>query len=316
MASENDNNKRRNAGRLQSPSPNVAQSAPLDATQIKEQIKRGMEKEAQGKGGKKGVEAINESKPIKDLKEDITKRAEEKKRQDNANFTEDRRREISNNKIQIRETDKRQAKALGHKSEAERKADKEVDKKLKEMGAMQGSYVKRKIVSKVTGKVISETAYAASQKMAAEANKGGVGAIVIILITLMIAVLIDTVDILMEIGLAAAIVSAVGAIPGAIIGFFIWLINFLLSLVIVFFWMIVLGGGHKKWFWKLLTRLIIFVLFVEAIPVVDLLPWTVFTVCWNWYDFAKSIKQAKKDSEELEIVFKKTGKLSKNAANY
>ena len=314
MVSENDNDNQRNSGRSQSSSLNVGQ--------LKKQIEDGMKKEIEKEVGSEGtLKNIAKSKPVKDLKGEILKKAEEKendyKMRINEHQTKGTLKEgFKADQARIKDTSARQAVAIKHKKESAREAEKEVDKRLKEMEVMQGSRIKRKIASKVAGKVISEMAYEIAQKMAERANRGGINAIVIILVTLIIAIWIDAIDILMEIGLAVAVASLVGAIPGAIIGFLIWLSNFFLSLIIVFFWMAVLGGGHKKWFWKRVARLFFLVIFVEAIPYVDLLPWTIFTVCWNWYDFEKDKRKSKKDSKEFKIEFQKTGKINKKYAGY
>ena len=315
MVSENDNNnQRRNSGRLQSSSLNVGEIK----KQIEEGMKKGIEKEVGNEGTLKN---IAKSEPIKDLKEEILKKAEEKENDYKMKIGEHQTRgtlkeEFKTDQARIKDVSARQAAALKYKEKSAREAEKEVDKKLKEMNAMQGSRIKRKIASKVAGKVMSEMAYEIAQKMSAEANKGGINAIVIILVTLIMAIWLDVVDILVEVGLVVAIASLVGAIPGAVIGFLIWLSNFFLSLIIVFFWMAVLGGGHKKWFWKRLLRLILVVVLVEAIPIVDLLPWTIFTVCWNWYDFEKDKRKAKKSSKEFKIEYQKTGKINKKYAGY
>jgi hypothetical protein len=314
MVSENDNDNQRNSGRLQSSS--------LGVGQIKKQIEKGMKDGIKKEiGSEKAIENIKRGKPVEDLKEEIWKRLERENEimgNKNADYgaRKSLKEEFKADQARIKDVSARQTAALKYKKESAREAEKEANKRLKEMEAMQGSRIKRKIASKVVGKVVSEMAYEIAQKMAERANRGGINAIVIILVTLILAIWIDAIDILMEIGLAVAVASLVGAIPGAVVGFLIWLSNFFLSLIIVFFWMAVLGGGHKKWFWKRVARLFFLVIFVEAIPYVDLLPWTIFTVCWNWYDFEKDKRKAKKDSKEFKIEFQKTSKINKKYAGY
>ena len=140
-------------------------------------------------------------------------------------------------------------------------------------------------------------------------NPKNINAKVIIVVTLIIAIWVDLVDILVAVALTSII--------GAVLGFVIWLSNFFLSLIIVFFWMAVLGGGHKKFFWKLLIRLIVLVIIAEQVSYLDLVPWTVFTVFWNSYDFFKSIRKAKKDSVEFKTEFQATRRISaKHAEGY
>ncbi len=302
MVFESDNNRQRNSGRSQS-------SSSLGIKEIKRQVEKGMKKEM----GEGALKNIPESKPVKNLKEEILKRAEkEKERMEDKGVIDyqtkktlkEEYKEYKDDKIRIKDISARQAAALKHKKEAE----KEVNKRIEEMNAMQGSYIKRKVASKVAGKATSEIAYAIAQKMSAEANKGGVNAIVIIAVTFIIAIWIDLIDILTAIALTSII--------GAVLGFVIWLSNFFLSLVIVFFWMAVLGGGHKKFFWKLLIRLIVVVIFVEQVPYLDLIPWTLFIVSWNSYDFFKSIKKAKKDETAFQTEFIATDQINKKYASY
>ena len=176
------------------------------------------------------------------------------------------------------------------------------------MGAMQGSYVKRKVVSKAAGKATSEMAYKIAQKMAVEANKGGINATIIIATTALIACWVDLIDILTALFLTS--------ILGAVLGFILWLSNLFLSLIIVFFWMAVLGGGHRKFFWKLLIRLIVVVVFVEQVPYLDLIPWTVLIVIWNIFDFRMDIRKAEKDSKEFQTEFVATDQINKKYASY
>ena len=304
MVSENDNNKQGNSGRSQS-------SSPLGVKEIKRQIEKGMKEGLEkGMGYKGAFKNIPKSKPIKDLKEEVWKRAEkERERMEDKGVADYQtkkslKEEYKDDKIRIKDISARQAAALKHKKEAE----KEADRRLKEMGAMQGSYVKRKIVSKVTGKATSEMAYKIAQKMAVEANKDGINVAIIIATTALIACWIDLIDILTALFLTS--------ILGAVLGFILWLSNFFLSLVIVFFWMAVLGGGHKKFFWKLLIRLIVVVVFVEQVPYLDLVPWTVLIVIWNIFDFTMNRTKAKKDLKEFQTEFMATDQINKKYASY
>lgn len=308
MVSENDNNKQGNSGRSQS-------SSPLGVQEIKRQIEKGM-KEGLEKGiGYKGAfKNIPNSEPVKNLKEEILKRAEEEKERMEYKGINDNRmkktlkEEYKDDKIRIKDISARQAAALKYKEKSIKEAEKEADRRLKEMGAMQGSYVKRKIVSKVTGKATSEMAYKIAQKMAVEANKDGINVAIIIATTALIACWIDLIDILTALFLTS--------ILGAVLGFILWLSNFFLSLVIVFFWMAVLGGGHKKFFWKLLIRLIVVVVFVEQVPYLDLVPWTVLIVIWNIFDFTMNRTKAKKDLKEFQTEFMATDQINKKYASY
>ncbi len=307
MISGNDNNKQENSGRSQS-------SSPLGVKEIKKQIKMGMEEGLEkGMGLKEALKNTPKSGPVEALKKQIWERAEkERKRVKHKGVvdyqTKSLKEEYEDDKVRIKDVSSRQAAALRYKKESEREAEKEADRRLKEMGAIQ-SGIKRKIASRAVGKATSEMAYQIAQKMSAEADKGGVNEIVIIAVTFIIAIWIDLIDIITAIALTSII--------GAVLGFVIWLSNFFLSLIIVFFWMAVLGGGHKKWFWKMLIRLIVVVVFVEQVPYLDLIPWTLFVVSWNTHDFFKGIRKAKKDATEFQTEFKATGRVSaKHAKNY
>ena len=293
---------------------NIKNDNKLGVKEIKEQIEKGMKEELEKDLGYKGAfKNLGKSKPVEDLKEGIWKRAEkERERMEHKGVGDYQakkrlKEEFKNDQVRIKDISTRQTAALKHKEKSTKEAEKEAAKRLEEMGAMQ-SGIKRKIVSKAVGKATSEMAYAIAQKMAAEANKGGINAKVIIVVTLIIAIWVDLVDILVAVALTSII--------GAVLGFVIWLSNFFLSLIIVFFWMAVLGGGHKKFFWKLLIRLIVLVLIVEQISYLDLVPWTVLTVFWNSYDFFKSIRKAKKDSVEFKTEFCATNKINAKYANY
>ena len=257
MAFENDNNKQGSSGRSQS-------SSPLGVKEIIRQVEEGMKKGLEKEMGYKGAfKNIPNSKPVKDLKEEVWKRAEkERERMEHKGVVDHRmkktlKEEYEDDKIRIKDISARQTVALKYKEKSIKEAEREADRRIKEMGAMQGSIIKRKIVSKAAGKATGEMAYRIAQRMAAEANKGGINATVIIAVTFAIAIWIDLVD-LVKIFLDASVI-------GIIIAALIWLSNLFLSLVIIFFWMAVLGGGHKKFFWKLLIRLIVFVVCVEQI---------------------------------------------------
>lgn len=318
MVSGNDNNNQGNPGRLQSSSVERIKK------QIEEGMKKGIEKEIGSEGTLKN---IAKSEPVKDLKEEILKRAEkERERMEYKGVTDYQtkktlKEEYEDDKIRIKDVSARQAAAIKLKKESEREAEKEVNKRLKEMNVMQGSRIKRRIASKVMGKVTSEMAYRIAQKMSEAANKGGIYAIVIILLTLFMALYTDVIDVLVEIfaliiaflGIVSVAGIPIGVIVGAI-GIIAWVSNFFVSLTILFFWMFTLGGGHKKWFWKIVIRLAFGLLIAESIPYLDLLPIATFMVCWNWHDFAKERKKANKNLAEFKTEFYQTGRVSKKHA--
>lgn len=164
--------------------------------------------------------------------------------------------------------------------EIKKGAQKKMEKKLSKTM----SKGKAKLISKATG----EVAYRIAMKLKEMANRGGHWAILVFIFTFVIAVVIDILDIFGDL--------LVETIIGIIL---IFLINFFLSLVILFFWTFVLGGGHPKWFWKRVIRMIIGFFVVEAIPILEIFPFTTFIVCWNWYDFQKERHEAK---EQLKIL--------------
>jgi len=295
--------------------------------QIEEGMKKGLKKEIENEGASKDV---SESKPVKDLKEEVWKRIEKERERmehrgvDNYQTKKSLKEEYEDDKIRIKDTSARQAAALKYKKEAEREAEKEVDKRLKEMNGMQGSRIKRRIASKVAGKATSEMAYRVAQKMSEAANRGGIYAIVIILLTLLMAIYTDVIDVLVEIfalivaflGIVSVVGIPIGVVVG-VIGIIVWVSNFFVSLTILFFWMFTLGGGHSKIFWKFVIRLALGLLVAESIPYLDLLPIATFVVCWNWYDFAKEKRKANKDLAEFQTELRTTGRISaKHAKNY
>lgn len=325
MISENSNNKQKNSERSQS-------SSSLGVKEIKKQIEEGMKEGLEKEMGYKGAfKNIGKSKPVKDLKEEILKRAEKERDRieykgvnNNYQTKKSLKEEYEDDKIRIKTTSARQAAALNYKKKSERKAEEEVNKRLKKMNAMQGSRTKRKIASKVVGKATSEMAYRIAQKMSEAANKGGIYAIVIVLLTLLMAIYTDVIDIITEVialiiaflGIASVAGIPIGVITGAM-GIVVWTSNFVVSLTILFFWMFTLGGGHSKIFWKFIIRLILGLLVAESIPYLDLLPIATFVVCWNWHDFAKEKRKANKDLAEFQTEFRATGKIStKHAKNY
>ncbi|MEA1936682.1 MAG: Yip1 family protein [Patescibacteria group bacterium] len=207
---------------------------------------------------------------------------------------------LAADRARVQGSEARRAEAQKIKKEAIKETKKKIDKEIPKMKG-----AKAKIASKVLGAAV----YSLAQKMEERANAGGAGAIIIILFTLFLAAITDFIDILGEIGATVLIVSIVGSAIGLIIGGLLWLFNLLCALTIIIFWMLVLGGGHKKYFWKRVIRTIIIVFFVEAIPYVDIFPFAVLMVCWNWYDFAKDKKKAKNDLKALESEFKKNRKI-------
>lgn len=170
----------------------------------------------------------------------------------------------------------REAEAQRIRKEAEEKAEKEI---RKEIGGIKG-----RIAAKVLSKVMGMAAYKMAQELSQKANKGGSWAFFVFLITLCIAVIIDVLDIFGEL--------LIETIIGTII---IFLICTTLSLINTFFWLFVLGGGHPKWFWKVLIRMLVGFFIVESIPILELLPFTVIIVCWNWYDYTKERNEAKRE---------------------
>ena len=307
--------------------PGRSQSSSLDAGEIKKQIKEGIKNGLKRGVNRETFKNIKGSEPIKNLEKEIWKKVEEKEKMkskgaDDYRMKKGLKEEFEDDQARIKDVSARQVAALKHKEESTKEAEKEVNRRLKEMGVQ--SSIKRRMISRATGKATSEMAYRIAQKMAEAANRGGIYAIVIILLTLFMALYTDVIDVLVEIfaliiaflGIVSVVGIPIGVIVGAI-GIIAWVSNFFVSLMIIFFWMFVLGGGHKKWFWKRLIRLVLGLLVVESIPYLDLLPIATFMVCWNWYDFAKEKKKANKDLAELETELYQTGRVSqKHAKNY
>lgn len=202
----------------------------------------------------------------------------------------------------------REAEAQRIKKKAVKEAEKKINKDLSEHPKMKG--LKSKIAAEVISRVMGEAAYVISQKMAERANAGGAGAIIVVLITIFLALLTDVIDILGEIGITALIVSVIGTVPGAILGVALWVFNFFCGLIIIYFWVFVLGGGHKKWLWKRVARTVFAILIAESIPYLDLIPFATLICLWNTYDFFKDKKKARNDLEAFENEFTKTRKIN------
>lgn len=213
------------------------------------------------------------------------------------------KRGIAADNYRIKSQAGRNAEAQRIKSEAQRKAEGQMKREFQKSAKMSG--VKGKVVSKIASRGVSEAAYKIASRLSEKAKQGGHWAVIVFIVTLLIAIIVDALDIVGTL--------LVETILGWLI---IFLVNTLLSLIINIFWILLAGGGHSKIFWKILVRYVIFGLILDSIPILELFPFTVFMVCWNWYDFSKERSEAKQELKRFSKVYAKTGKIRGQSMEY
>ncbi|MCK4918895.1 MAG: hypothetical protein KAS01_00745 [Candidatus Pacebacteria bacterium] len=190
------------------------------------------------------------------------------------------------------------------RTKAQERSEKEAGEALKNIQDR-----KARFIIKLAGKHAEQAAYTIATKMAKAADDGGIMAFLVIVLSLFLAITKDIIDI-GEIELLAFFATIV-AIPVVIaIEGVLWFINFGIALINIYFWTVLLGGGHKKWFWKRFYKTIILTGF-DFLPGIDVVPFTTLMVLWNISDYYKEKKKAKADLGKFIVDFKSTGKVNK-----
>ena len=277
MVSENDNDNRGNSGR--------SQSSPLNAEQIKRQIAEGMKKEIEERMESRGViKDLTKSKPVEDLKEEILKKAEEK---ENEQKYSNRQKDLAYSDLKELQRQNRLNSQKGRESQIRkiREESRLEAEQATEEASKQITDRKTKMAMKIAGKQMDAVAYAISQKMAAEANKGGIHAVIPIAMTYLIALGKDLLDF-----------TGIGAILGIVTGI-------ICGLIIALFWVQVSGGWKGGYVQrKLIKRIIIKIglaAFIETLPGPNLIPTFIVMNLWSHLDFVRSNRKAKSDHKKF-----------------
>lgn len=190
------------------------------------------------------------------------------------------------------------------RKEAQEKSEKEAEEALKNIQDR-----KARFIIKLAGKHAEQAAYTIAAKMAKMADDGGMMAFFVMALSLFLAIIKDIIDI-GEVGLLAFLATIV-AIPVVIaIESVFWFINFGITLINIYFWTILLGGGHKKWFWKRIYKTIL-LSGLDFLPGIDAIPFMTLMVLWNISDYYKARKEAKADLKKFMIDYKSTGKVKR-----
>ena len=299
MVSENDNDNQRNSGRLQSPSLNVEQ--------IKKQIEKGMKDGIEEEMGSEGAfKDIAKSKSIKDLKGEILKKAEEKGSGQKSSLYNDLKELQRQNRLHPQESRENQVRKIREQSRREsEQVTEEASKQIKDR--------KARMAMKIAGKQMDAVAYAISQKMAAEAKKGGVHAVVPITMTYLLALSKDVLDALLNVlditVVGAVVVTAVGILSSIFVG-----------IVIALFWVQVSGGWkggiiRRKLIKKILVKYGIAIL-IDSAAVINIIPTFFIINIWTHYDFHKSNKKAGSDHNKFKTEYQATRKINEKYAGY
>ena len=179
------------------------------------------------------------------------------------------------------------------RAEAKEKSQKEVEKAMKDVHSKSG-----KAVLKLAGDHMDKLAYAIANKMAKEANRGGMHAVFPILLTFFIAFLKDLSD-----------VTGVGAVLGILTGI-------IAGTIIAIFWIQVSGGWKGGYVQRKLIKKIIIktglAAFIETLPGPNLVPTFIIINLWSYLDWAKDIKKSKARLEDFTNNYKVTRNIHKN----
>ena len=282
MVSENDNDKQKNTGRLQSSFLNVEQIK----KQIEEGIKKGIEKETGNEGTLKN---IAKSKPVKDLKEEILKKVEEKKSEQG--HSGEKKDLLRNDLKELQRQDRlhpqesRESQVRKIREESRLEAEQAIEEASKQITDR-----KTKLAMKIAGKQMDAVAYAISQKMAAEANKGGIHAVIPIAMTYLISLGKDLLDF-----------TGIGAIAGIVTGI-------LAGTIIALFWIQTSGGWKGGYIQRKLIKKIIIKIglaaFIETLPGPNLIPTFIIMNLWSHLDFIRSNRKAKNDHKKFVNEYK------------
>jgi len=256
------------------------------------------------KSVEKNEKAMEKGKPPVGRKEESIKISNTKLGIENVELL---KRAIKADSVRIKNQTDREAEARRIKNETRKKAERKMNREFRKYG------VKGRIASKIASHVMSEAAYAIAAKLSEKATQGKFWGIIVFFITICIALVVDLLDIFGDAIAAVLVETAMGTVAVEVL---LWCIGFFLSMVILMFWILLAGGSHNKFFWKLFLRYVVFVFLIDSIPLLQMFPFSTFIVLWNWYDFRKEKKKAKKELKAFLESYAKTGKIKNQYANY
>ena len=252
-----------------------------------------MENVIKGEIKEKGINKISPTQGNKgDQLEKIKKIAEsEAKKRDLTNFNplpQNMARSGRNEELSI--DSKKQEEIDKYTEEAKQEAQKEIEKASKQVKS-----VKAKIALKIAGDHFDKIALVIGQKMAKEANRGGLHAIIPIAMTYFIAIGKDLIDVIINLlsftGVGAIVVTVVMAIVGGIC-----------AIILAVFWISIggewKGGILKKKFLKMIlkrygVRIVLIVVVGDSIAVFNILPLMLLFNIWAHFDFIMDVKKSK-----------------------
>lgn len=171
------------------------------------------------------------------------------------------------------------------KKEVKGEANRETERASKHVRSVKG-----KIALKLAGKHLDKLAFVISQKMAEQAKGGGIGGMLVIMMTYWIAIAKDLLD-----------YTGIGAIAGILTGI-------LAGAIIAMFWVQVAGewkGGLAK---KILIKKILVKIgiaaFIETLPGPNLIPTFIVMNLWSHLDYIGTKRKAKSDLQNFKSEYK------------
>ena len=266
---------------------------------LKEKIESGIEKKVEEKGMNK-ILLARESKEdqVNKIKKEAARKVQKPSRREPMPYSpiKDGTERMHDSKLSDKGNKARKIEAI--RKEGREEAQKETKKAMKDMQSKRG-----KMVLKLAGDHLDKVAYVIAEKLAKEANRGGIHAVFPILITYLIALGKDLLD-----------YSGVGAIAGLITGI-------LCALIIGIFWVKVSGGWKGGYIQKKLIKKIIvkvgLAAFIETLPGPNLIPTFIVVNLWSHLDWAKDIKKSKAREKDFHEEWKSQRRISNaNIKNY
>lgn len=266
---------------------------------LKEKIESEIEKKAKEKGIDKILPA-RESKEdqVNKIKKEAAYKAQklpEKERMSYSPIKHGTKR-MHDPKLSDEENKNRKINAI--REEAKGEAKKETEKAMKDVQSAKG-----KMMLRLAGDHLDKVAYAIAQKMAKEANRGGIHAVFPILITYLIALGKDLLDF-----------TGIGAIAGIVTGI-------VAGAIIALFWVQVSGGWKGGYIQKKLIKKIIIKIglaaFIETLPGPNLIPTFIVINLWSHLSWKKDIKKSKAREKNFYHEWKYHKRISNaNIKNY
>ncbi len=273
-----------------------------------------MENVIRGEIEEKGINKISPTQGNKeDQLEKIKKRAKrEAEKRDLTNFNplpQNMARSGRNEELSI--DSKKQEEIDKYTEEAKQEAQKEIEKASKQVKS-----VKAKIALKIAGDHFDKIALVIGQKMAKEANRGGLHAIIPIAMTYFIAIGKDLIDVIINLlsftGVGAIVVTVVMAIVGGIC-----------AIILAVFWISIggewKGGILKKKFLKMIlkrygVRIVLIVVVGDSIAVFNILPLMLLFNVWAHFDFIMDVKKSKAEFKSFMEEYASKKRIKKSIA--